>query len=145
MKKATTSILAILFLAAAPAFAQDNRDHGSHANTQVAVQIPATLETLWAAIQTEHAVLLKAVESKADRAVHESETKLQSYVKALPEKVTDLEETKRKRIEGQARNLATVYDSIHHSADEGAFDKASKAAAKATAVLKLLEAQLPRS
>lgn len=61
------------------------------------------------------------MESKADAAVHESEAKLQAYIKALPAKVADLEEATRQRIEGQVRNLARAYDAIHHAADDKAW------------------------
>jgi len=131
-----------------PVLADPGDGHGhahSHGHAeQKEIQIPETREDLWTAIQTEHAALLKAVESKADAAVHESEAKLQAYMKALPEKAADLEEATRKRIEGQARNLARAYDAVHHAADDKAWDKAASEMKKADGGMKLLTAQMPK-
>lgn len=119
-------------------------DHGhSHAGDKE-IKIPETREDLWKEIQAEHASLLKAVESKDDGAVHHAEEKLQAYLKALPEKIADLEEGVRKRIEGQARNLARAYDAVHHAADDKAWDKATAEMKKAEGGMKLLAAQMPK-
>ena len=135
-----------LSLLVTPNYAGPNHghDHGhSHAGSEEN-KIPETREDLWNEIQKEHASLLKAVESKDDGAVHHAEEKLQAYLKALPEKIADLEEGVRKRIEGQARNLARAYDAVHHAADDKAWDKATAEMKKAEGGMKLLAAQMPK-
>ncbi len=145
--KNPTQTLATLLLTTVAALAGPGEghrhDHG-HTHAKVEIQIPETRADLWTAIQTEHAALQKAVESKADAAVHESEAKLQAYLKALPEKAADFEESTRKRIEGQARNLARTYGSIHHAADDKAWDKATSEIKKADGAMTLLTAQMPK-
>lgn len=133
-----------------PALAAPDNGHGhahghahSHTGTKT-VTVPESRQDLWTAIQTEHDALLKAVENKADGAVHESEANLQAYMKALPEKITDLDDAARKRIEGQARNLARAYGAIHHAADDKAWDKAAAEMKKAEGGMKLLTAQMPK-
>lgn len=147
MKK-LAHILATLLLTSLPALAEPGEGHGhdhGHGHAEkMDIQIPETRADLWAVIQSEHAAMLKAVESKADAAVHESETKLQAYMKALPEKVAELEESTRKRIEGQARNLARAYDAVHHAADDKVWDKATSEMKKAEGSMKLLTAQMSK-
>jgi hypothetical protein len=143
MKK-LTQILAILALAVSPALAGAGDGHGhSHGSTHSDVKIPATLNELWAGIQTEQAALVAALEKKDGTAGHNIAETLMAYTKALPAKVQGLDEAKMQRITGQTKNLAKVYGDVHHAAEDAAFEKALKDAAKAASVLKLLEAQLP--
>lgn len=153
MKKTSLRIAALtiassLSLLVAPAQAAPGdgheHDHGHSHDGNKEISIPETRVDLWTAIQTEHAALLKAVETKADAAVHDSEARLQAFLKALPKKAADLEEATRRRIEGQARNLAVAYGSIHHAADDKAWDKATSEMKKADGSMKLLSAQMPK-
>jgi len=142
------SISALLAIAVLTPTLRAEENHGQnhghkHTEETVKVSLPETLEDLWSAIKLEHAVLLAAVEKKDDHATHDAEEKLQVYLKALPEKIISLAPTAQKRIEGQAKNLARVYDSIHHAADDLAWEKASADLKKAEGALTLLAAQLP--
>jgi hypothetical protein len=148
MKK-TTLITTILVTSAlsfflTPTHAGPNHDH-THGNSsagKIEIKIADTREELWTAIQSEHASLLEAVKANDDGAVHHAEEKLQVFLKALPDKIADLEEGVRKRIEGQARNLARAYDAVHHAADDQAWDKATAEMKKAEGGMKLLAAQM---
>jgi ABC-type Zn2+ transport system substrate-binding protein/surface adhesin len=123
-----------------------NHDH-DHAHThgdKADIPIPETRADLWTAIKTEHAALVQAVENRTDEAVHQAEGKLQAYLKSFPEKVADLEESARKRIEGQTRNLARAYDAVHHAVDDKAWDKAASEMKKAEGGIKLLTAQMSK-
>ena len=143
MKK-LTHILAILTLALSPAFAGAGGGHGhADAKTHGDVAIPATLDELWAAIQKEQAALVAALEKKDGTGGHNIAETLMAYSNALPSKVEGLDEAKMQRITGQTKNLSKVYGDIHHAAEDAAFDKSLKDAAKAAAVLKLLAEQLP--
>jgi hypothetical protein len=146
--KQPTRLLAILLLATTHAFAGAEDGHGhshgdSHGKTHSEVKIPATLTELWAAIQTEQAALIAALEKKDGNAGHNIAETLIAYSNALPGKVEGLDETKLQRITGQTKNLTKVYGDIHHAAEDSGFEKALKDAAKAASVLKLLAAQLP--
>jgi hypothetical protein len=137
-------LLATLILAAAPAIAGPGEGHGhGQAKSHAEVQIPATLPELWAGIQKEQAALVSALEKKDGMAGHNIAETLIAYANALPTKAEGLDAAKLERITGQTKNLARVYGDIHHAAEDAAFDKALKDAAKAASVLKLLEPQLP--
>lgn len=147
MKK--TALIAALSAASSlsflitPSQAEPGHDHGHDHAQASAISIPESQGDLWKVIQAEHASLREAVESRSDAAAHTAEEKLQAYLKALPEKLKDLEEGVRRRIEGQARNLARAYDSVHHAADDKAWDKAAAEMKKAEGGMKLLAAQMP--
>jgi len=139
MKK-LANLLTMLLVVSLSAFAGEGHSHGEeHAE----VAIPAALDELWAAIQTEQSALVAALEKKDSEGSHKSADALLAYANALPGKVEGLDEAKRQRIAGQAKNLAKVYDDIHHAAEDSAFEKGLKDSAKASAVLKLLAPQLP--
>lgn len=148
--KPTLRILAALFVVSPlcpliPAlYAGPDHDHNHGSTRNMEIVIPETREELRKAIQSEHAVLLQAVESKNDTAAHTAENNLQAYLKTLPEKLSDLEDADRKRIEGQVRNLARAYDAVHHATDDQAWDKAKSELKKAEGGLQLLATQLPR-
>ncbi len=148
--KPTLRILATLLVVsplcplALSLYAGPAHDHNHGSTRHMEIVIPETHEELWKAIQSEHAVLLQAVESKDDTAAHTAETKLQAYLKTLPDKLSELEEAARRRIEGQVRNLARAYDAVHHATDDQAWDKAESELKKAEGGLQLLAAQLPR-
>lgn len=137
----TTSLTPLISANAAPGHAH-NHLHSHEEKKEI--KIPETRETLWQALQKEHAALLEAIEAKNAETVHHVEEKLQAYLKALPGKVADLEEGVRKRIEGQARNLARVYDNVHHAADDKTWDRAFAEMKKAEGAMKLLAAQWPK-
>jgi hypothetical protein len=145
----THCIIAASILLASAAFASPggghSHDHGP-AGQHTEVKIPATLPELWGAIQAGQAALVAALEKRDGGAAHAAAETMGAYANALPEKTAGLDEAKRKRVAGQAKNLARVYGEIHHAADDGAFDKALKEAARAAAVLKLIEPQVaPKS
>lgn len=140
MKK-ISQIIVILLVTSLAAFAGSGHSHGTKSHGDV--KIPATLPELWTAIQTEQAALVAALEKKDGTGGHNIAETLMAYSNALPGKVEGVDEAKMQRITGQTKNLAKVYGDIHHAAEDAAFEKALKDAAKAASVLKLLEGQLP--
>lgn len=148
--KTTTRIASILILTSplSPlvplAYAGPGHDHDHAQMPAVEVVIPGTRAALWEAIQAEHAALARAIESRDVEAAHTAETKLQAFLKALPGKLSGLDESATRRIEGQARNLARAYDAVHHATDAKAWDKAAAEMKKAGGGLRLLEAQLAK-
>jgi hypothetical protein len=65
-------------------------------------------------------------------------------LKAIPTKTAAIEESARTRIDGQAKNLARAYDSVHHASDDKAWDKAKSSLKKAEGSMKLLAAQVSK-
>ncbi|MFM8830215.1 MAG: hypothetical protein ACKOHM_04305 [Spartobacteria bacterium] len=141
--KTPTLLAAIATLTLAPlATAHENHshDHGS----KIEITIPEKLSDLWKSIEAGHATLSAAITKQDIPAAHDAEQHLQAYLKAIPTKTSSLEESVRTRIDGQAKNLARAYDSVHHASDDKAWDKAAAALKKAEGSMKLLAAQISK-
>ena len=69
---------------------------------------------------------------------------MQTFLKVIPAKTSALEESIRTRIDGQAKNLARAYDTVHHASDDKAWDKAKTSLKKAEGSMKLLAAQISK-
>lgn len=147
MKNPTLITLAVISLWTFPIFSrplQAATDH-NHSAEHSQIEVPNTRESLCSAIQTEHVALQKAIADQSTADAHAAEEKLESYLRALAGKVADLEETARKRIEGQLRNLTRAYDAVHHACDEQAWDQAAAQLKKAEGSLHILMSQaLPK-
>jgi hypothetical protein len=143
--KTPTLLATIATLTLAPlAFAGPNHDHdhGHDHGSKIEITIPDKLSDLWKSIEAEHAKLSAAIEKKDIPAAHDAEQHLQAFLKAIPAKTATLEESARTRIDGQAKNLARAYDSVHHASDDKAWEKAKSALKKAEGSMKLLAAQI---
>ncbi len=146
MRTKTPALLATLAtLAFAPlGVAGDNHSHDHGHGSKIEVAIPEKLSDLWKSIETQHAKLSAAIEKKDIPAAHDAEQHLQAFLKAIPAKTSALEESARTRIDGQAKNLARAYDSVHHASDDKAWDKATSTLKKAEGSMKLLAAQISK-
>jgi len=143
--KTPTLLLAITTLAIAPiAIAGENHSHAHGHGSQIEVAIPEKLSDLWKSIEAEHTTLSAALEKKDIPAAHDAEQHLQAFLKAIPAKTSELEESVRTRIDGQAKNLARAYDGVHHASDDKAWDKATSSLKKAEGSMKLLAAQISK-
>jgi hypothetical protein len=143
--KTPTLLVAIATLTLAPfGFAGDNHSHDHGHGSKIEVAIPEKLSDLWKSIEAEHAKLSAAIEKKDIPAAHDAEQHLQAYLKAIPTKTAAIEESARTRIDGQAKNLARAYDSVHHASDDKAWDKAKSSLKKAEGSMKLLAAQVSK-
>ena len=145
--KTPTLLAAIATLTLAPiGFAGENHshDHGHDHGSKLEVAIPEKLSDLWKSIEAEHAKLSAAIEKKDIPVAHDAEQHLQAYLKAIPAKTSALEESVRTRIDGQAKNLARAYDSVHHASDDKEWDKATSSLKKAEGSMKLLAAQISK-
>ena len=144
MKPKTTTLLATIatlsFTPLISASENHNHDHGS----KIEAAIPEKLSDLWKSIEAEHATLSAAIAKQDIPAAHDAEQHLQAFLKAIPTKTSALEESVRTRIDGQAKNLARAYDSVHHASDDKAWDKAKTSLKKAEGSMKLLAAQISK-
>ena len=141
--KTPTLLAAIATLALSPlASADENHDHGHGSKIEIA--IPEKLSDLWKSIEAEHATLSAAIAKQDIPAAHDAEQHLQAFLKAIPTKTSALEESARARIDGQAKNLARAYDTVHHASDDKAWDKATSSLKKAEGSMKLLAAQISK-
>jgi hypothetical protein len=144
MKTKTPALLATAAILAFAPIASAGENHSHDHGTKVEITIPEKLSDLWKSIEVEHAKLSAAIEKKDIPAAHDAEQHLQAFLKAVPAKTAALEESARTRIDGQAKNLARAYDSVHHASDEKAWNKATSALKKAEGGMKLLAAQIEK-
>ena len=144
MKTKTPTLLATIatltFTPLISASENHNHDHGS----PIEAAIPEKLADLWKSIEAEHATLSAAIAKQDIPAAHDAEQHLQAFLKAIPTKTSALEDSVRTRIDGQAKNLARAYNSIHHASDDKEWDKATSSLKKAEGSMKLLAAQISK-
>lgn len=143
--KPPTLLVTIATLAFAPLLSADENhatDHGHGSKIEVA--IPKKLADLWKSIEAEHTTLSAAIAKQDIPTAHDAEQHLQAFLKAIPSKTSALGESARTRIDGQAKNLARAYDSIHHASDDKDWEKAKTSLKKAEASMKLLDAQISK-
>lgn len=141
--------LIIPILAIATAFtltavrAEEGHSHGDHGHAHAAVTLPSTLPELWTALEKEKETLVKAIVSQDGHATHDAVDVLTAYAKALPELASGLDDSARKRIEGQSKNLLRVLDNLHHASEGPDWKKAEAELPKLEGILKLLSTQIP--
>jgi len=141
--KITTLLATIATLAFTPLIsASENHDHGH--GSKIKAAIPEKLADLWKSIEAEHATLSAAIAKQDIPAAHDAEQHLQALLKAIPTKTSALENSVRTRIDGQAKNLARAYDSVHHASDDKEWEKAKTSLKKAEGSIKLLAAQISK-
>ena len=141
MKLTRTCILAALLSLALPALAADKME-ASHA--PVNVTIPETADALWTEIDARFKALSGIVANKRGDAVVVASETVEALVNALPAKQPDLAPDKKKRVEGQARNVARVLDELHDAAGEGHWDVAAKKLTQVEVALKIIRQQVAR-
>ena len=146
MKTNTPTLLAaIATLTLAPiGFAGENHTHDHGHGSHAEISIPQSLPDLVKAITSEHATLAAAIEKQDIPTAHDAEQHIQAYIKAIPNQTYAIQESSRNRINGQAKNLAHAYDSVHHASDENNWKKAASALKKAEGAMKVLTAQLSK-
>lgn len=136
----TTNCITILIIAAlcatlTPRFA-------SAEEKKVEVKIPDTAAALWAEIDTKQKAYSDAVTAKKSEGLEELGETLEALVVALPSKYPDLTPDKKKRVEGQVKNVARLCDAIHEGGEQGKWDDAAKKSGQVDTALKLIKQQL---
>jgi hypothetical protein len=144
MKPKTTTLLATITTLAFTPLISANENHDHDHGSKIEVIIPEKLADLWKSIESEHATLSAAIAKQDIPATHDAEQHLQAFLKAIPTKTSALEESARTRIDGQAKNLARAYDSVHHASDDKEWDKSKTSLKKAEGSMKLLAAQISK-
>ena len=136
----TKYILTILCAAvtalAAPAFATEKSDEAKSD-----VKIPETLDALWTEIDAKHNALTAAVTAKDAKQVYERAEAVETLVNALPSKSADLPSDKLKRVQGQAKNIARVLDSLHEAATAGKHAEAEQKLKQVDSAMQILKEQ----
>ena len=139
MKKTSIIITALITALVFPAFAEEKKEP-SHA--PVEVKIPDTAAALWTEIDTKFKALAEIVAAKKGDAVVDAAETVEALVNAVPAKHADLAADKKKRVEGQAKNVARVLDDLHDAAKDGHWDVAAKKLTQVEAALKIIRGQV---
>ena len=111
---------------------------------KVEVKIPDTADALWTEIDVKFKALSEIVAAKKGEAVVDAAETVEALVNAVPAKQTDLAPDKKKRVEGQAKNVARVLDELHDAAKEGHWDVAAKKLTQVEAALKIIKGQVAK-
>ena len=139
MKTPRILIAAIISAFAFPAFAAEKKEP---APAEIEVKIPDTAEALWAEIDAKYKTLAEIVAAKKGDAVVDAAETVEALVKAVPSKYASLAADKKKRIEGQTKNVARILDELHDAAKEGHWDVSAKKLTQVEAALKIIRAQV---
>lgn len=130
-------------LCAAPVYGADEHKHESkkhdHEEKKVDVKIPESAEALWAEVDAKHKVLRDLVAAKKAEGLHEAAESVKALTAAAPSKYPDLAADKKKRMEGQAKNVARVLDDVHDEGEGGHWDDAVKKLSQLDAALKIMK------
>ena len=73
---------------------------------------------------------------------HEAAETVEGLAAAISSKYPQLEGDKKKRVDGQAKNIGRVLDQLHDEADEGHWDDAAKKFQQVEAALKIIRSQV---
>ncbi len=145
MKSTRIFITALLAAFTLPAFAADEHKHKEGAahkdEPKVEVKIPDTAEALWVAIDTQMKALSGVIAAKKGE-THEAAETVEALTAAISLKYPSLDADKKKRVDGQAKNVGRVLDALHDEADEGHWDDAAKKLQQVEAALKIIRTQV---
>jgi ABC-type Zn2+ transport system substrate-binding protein/surface adhesin len=144
-KKHLTIAILAAGLTLAPLHAADQHEHGDkkhdHEEKKVDVTVPEGADALWAEIDVKRRALNDVVASKKMEGLHVAAESVKILAAAVPAKYADLAPDKRKRVEGQAKNVARVLDELHEEGEEGHWDSVTKKMAQLDAALKIMKEQ----
>ncbi len=139
MKLTHSLIASILVALSLPAFAEEKK---APLHAPVEVKIPDTAESLWTEIDAKFKELSEIVVAKKGDVVVAAAETVEALVNAVPTKQTNLAADKKKRVEGQVKNVARVLDDLHDAAKEGHWDVAAKKLTQVEAALKIIKQQV---
>lgn len=104
---------------------------------------PSGLAGAWAALIAAHDAVAAEVESGALAAVHAEAELLPKLAETLLARSSDLEASKRARVEGAVKQIARVADGLHEAADAGDAARTRKSLERLDGLLALIRAQYP--
>jgi myo-inositol-hexaphosphate 3-phosphohydrolase len=141
----TIAVLAAAFTAAPLQAADEHKHDGKkhdHEEKKVDVTVPDGADALWAEIDAKHKALSEVVASKKMEGLHVAAESVKVLTAAGPAKYADLAPDKKKRVEGQAKNIARVLDDLHEEGEEGHWDNVAKKLPQLEAALKIMKEQI---
>jgi hypothetical protein len=136
-----TAILGCASLHAAEEHKHDNKKH-DHEEKKVDVKIPENAETLWIEIEARRKTVSDLVAAKRAEGLHEAAESVKILAAAAPGKYSDLAPDKKKRLEGQVKNIARVLDDLHDEGEAGDWETAAKKLSQLDAALKIMKSQV---
>jgi len=128
-------------LQAADEHKHDGKKH-DHEEKKVDVTVPEGAGALWAEIDAKHKALSQVMASKKMDGLHVAAESVKLLTAVVPAKYADLAPDKKKRVEGQAKNIARVLDDLHGEGEEGHWDNVVKKLTQLEAALKIMKEQI---
>ncbi len=111
-------------------------EHGDHADAHAKVQVPDTLDGIWAEIHKHHHELADTVKAQKLDEVHHHAFAIRDLAKALPAKVPS---EHRKHVENMVKKLSQIAADLDKSGDAGDQAKTEANLKKLDALLKDME------
>lgn len=136
------TIIAAAFCSAPLRGAEEHKHESKkhdHEKKKVEIKIPESADALWADVDAKHKVLRDLVAAKKAEGLHEAAESIKILTGAAPGKYPDLAADKKKRMEGQAKNVARVLDDLHDEGEGGHWDDAAKKLSQLDAALKIMK------
>jgi plastocyanin len=119
-------------------------EHGGPGGGHPGSALPAAdLAGAWAALMAARDAIAADVESGALKDIHGKAEPLPELVDALLDRSRDLEEGKRMRVEGAAKQVGRVAEALHVAADGGDAERTRKELSRLDSLLELIRAQYP--
>lgn len=147
--RGSVSTLAVLVALTLPyvAAADSGHDHegkaGGHESHAAGGTASADLGSAWAALVAARDAIAADVESGSLGSVHAKAEPVPGLAEDLLARSSDLEASKRARVEGAVKQIARVADSLHEVADAGDEGRTRKELGRLDGLLELIRAQYP--
>lgn len=136
------ALLALPLAASADSGHGDKGHGGGHAAGHENPAAPVTdLAGAWNALTSTRDTIAADVESGALDKIHAKAEPLPKLLEGLLEHSSELEASKRTRVEGAAKQVARVADALHVAADKGDAERTRKELARLDSLLELIRAQ----
>jgi len=146
MKHRIIITIIALALGGAPLYGADEHKHDGkkhdHEEKKVDINIPESADALWAEIEAKQKAVRDLVAGKKGDGLHEAAESIKILTGAAASKYTDLTPDKKKRLDGQAKNVARVLDDVHHEGEGGHWDDAAKKLSQLEVALKIMKSQV---
>lgn len=149
--KTSLTLLTLFVTLSLPGFADEGKGkhdhdhgHGHGAMPHATILAPAALPDLWAHINAYGKAVADAAAAENLDVLHKQQANLEALIAGLGGSLGDLDEGKRKRVEGMIGNVQRALGQLHNATDAKDLAAAKKTAKSLTGVLAILKAQYPK-
>jgi len=143
MRLAYVCALTLALGYAAPALAQQKKDHAHGEESHFKVTPPADVKAAWTLIAAKVGEVEKSLASKQLDPIHEMGEHIEAAVHVLEEKSTMVTGDKKNRLGSALKQLDKAVDDFHHAAEDKDAAKIGLHLNKIKGLLPLIQSQYP--